>query len=185
MQFKPIVSYLLLIVLSVFVLTQCDHFKSPQNNNLAGYTGQITDPQALELKARCHFIPKDTVDLYVARFNKKVMKDSANSWAATHQNQNAVFGKVAHSFNSCIVKQILADSSSIGMRILYGLDEADSLHQMLIGIDKDYNNLYIDRPGCCGADDKHTSLIKPLSPFGKGPGPTGTRSAKGAAEMAL
>jgi hypothetical protein len=131
-----------------------------------GYTGKITDARADSLVKRCHFISKDSIDLWVKRYeaykerlNRKPdyrtdNKDTANAnpveMNAGMDNMAAGFLKGGSvSYNSCIIKKILCDKNSIGLRVLYGIGSDNRIHIILVGIQPDYTNLYVDGEDCC------------------------------------
>ena len=53
------------------------------------------------------------------------------------------------SYNSCLIKKILCDKNSIGLRVLYGIGADNRIHIILVGIQPDYSNLYVDGEDCC------------------------------------
>lgn len=131
-----------------------------------GYTGKITNARADSLVKRCHFISKDSIDLWVKRYeaykerlNRKPdyrtdTKDTANaSDAEMKANMDDVAKRFlmggSVSYNSCIIKKILCDKNSIGLRVLYGIGADNRIHIILVGIQPDYSNLYIDGEDCC------------------------------------
>jgi hypothetical protein len=129
-----------------------------------GYTGKLTDAKADSLVNRCHFIRKDTIEAWVKRYEaykekldyRKQFKTSGD----TTQSQAGAMPPLAEasveflksgcvSFNNCIVKKILCDKNSIGLRVLYGIDANNRIHIMLVGIQPDYSNLYVYGEDCC------------------------------------
>jgi|JI8StandDraft_1071087.scaffolds.fasta_scaffold121329_1 hypothetical protein len=174
---------------SLVLLSSCD------NDNAKcceGYTGKITNPMADSLVKRCHFLPQDSIEIWVGRYNayqkelrtklenRTDTKDSANAKAADMKaamdNMSARFlmgGSV--SYNNCIIKKILCDKNSIGLRVLYGIGSDNRIHIILVGIQPDYSNLYVAGEDCC---DK--ALNKTLG-AGAGDGLAG--GTKGGAEF--
>ena len=134
--------------------------------NCEGYTGKITDARADSLVKRCHFLSKDSIELWVKRYeaykerlNRKPdyrtdNKDTANANTA---EMKASMDDVAKrflmggsvSYNSCLIKKILCDKNSIGLRVLYGIGADNRIHIILVGIQPDYSNLYVDGEDCC------------------------------------
>jgi hypothetical protein len=131
-----------------------------------GYTGKITDARADSLIKRCHFLSKDSIEVWVKRYdaykerlNRKPdyrtdNKDTANAnpveMNAEMDNMAAGFLKGGSvSYNSCIIKKILCHENSIGLRVLYGIGSDNRIHIILVGIQPDYSNLYVDGEDCC------------------------------------
>ena len=56
------------------------------------------------------------------------------------------------SFNNNIVKAIITNDSCIGLRIINGMDAANKVHVILVGIKPDYSTLYIKKPKDCGVE---------------------------------
>jgi hypothetical protein len=152
-----------------------------------GYTGTITDARADSLVKRCHFISKDSIDLWGKRYEAyKERLDYRKEYKTagdTSQNQAVDMPPLSGasveflkngcvSFNNCIVKKILCDKNSIGLRVLYGIDANNRIHIMLVGIQPDYSNLYVTDEDCC---DK--SINKKI-----GAGLTSVTDSKGGAE---
>jgi hypothetical protein len=132
-----------------------------------GYTGKITDARADSLVRRCHFISRDSIEVWVKRYeaykerlNRKpgyrTDKDTANANANNDEMKPGMDEMAAGflkggsvSYNSCIIKKILCDKNSIGLRVLYGIGSDNRIHIILVGIQPDYSNLYIDGEDCC------------------------------------
>jgi len=174
---------------SLLLLSSCDN---DSKKCCEGYTGKITDPRADSLVKRCHFLSKDSIELWVGRYetykkellrgqeNRTDTKDSANAKEADMKvamdNMAARFllgGSV--SYNSCIIKKILCDENSIGLRVLYGIGSDNRIHIILVGIQPDYSNLYVAGEDCC-----NNSLNKSL---GAGAGDGAAGGTKGGAEF--
>jgi hypothetical protein len=126
-------------ILSFF--TKCT--QSASITSCDGYTGPVTNKQALALQAKCHFMPKDTIAVWTARYQKN--KPSASPTAT------ATFGDSC-SFNNSIVRAIITNDSCIGLRVVYGMDEINKVHIILVGIKPDYSTLYIKKPKECGLE---------------------------------
>jgi hypothetical protein len=77
------------------------------------------------------------------------------------------------SFNSCIIRKIISNENSIGLRVLYGIGADGRIHIILVGINADYSNLYVDGDECCP---------KPLNKT-IGAQADGVNSGKGGAEF--
>lgn len=174
---------------ALLLLSSCDN---DSKKSCEGYTGKITDPRADSLVKRCHFLSKDSIELWVSRYesykkelmvkleNRTETKDSANAKAeemkAAMDAMSARFlmgGSV--SYNSCIIRKILCDKNSIGLRVLYGIGSDNRIHIILVGIQPDYSNLYVEGEDCC---DK--SINKTL---GAGAGDGATGKTTGGAEF--
>ncbi|MFT3979799.1 MAG: hypothetical protein QM687_04960 [Ferruginibacter sp.] len=117
-----------------------------------GYTGKITNEQSLALVNKCHFLSKDSIELWTKKYEvyRKELGGENDSLSAVMDKMSASFLKSGSvSFNSCIVKKILCHKNSIGLRALYGIGSTGKLHIILVGIQPDYSNLYVDAAGCC------------------------------------
>jgi hypothetical protein len=190
MKFKINFSMALLITIAFATSLILNSCKDDDDKKCCeGYTGEITDARANSLLKRCHFLHKDSIELWVKRYEaykerlnrkpdyKTDNKDTANAntveMKAEMDNMAARFlmgGSV--SYNSCIIKKILCDKNSIGLRVLYGIGNDNRIHIILVGIQPDYSNLYVDGEDCC---DK--SMNKTL-----GAGLTSVTDNKGGAE---
>lgn len=154
-----------------------------------GYTGKITDARADSLVKRCHFIRKDSIEKWVSRYEAfKAQLDRKPNYQTNGKdtvNMNLVEMKAqldemssaflksgSVSYNNCIIKKILCDKNSIGLRVLYGISADNRIHIMLVGIQPDYSNLYVDGEDCCGGSFNKTA----------GAGLTAASGAPGGAE---
>jgi hypothetical protein len=126
-------------IFSVLFFTQCTD--EVPLSDCDGYTGTLTNKQALALQARCHFMSKDTIAVWTARYQKN--KPTASPTATT------TFGDSC-SFNNSIVRAIITNDSCIGLRVIYGMDEKNIVHNILVGIKPDYTTLYVRKPKDCG-----------------------------------
>jgi len=152
------------IFTSVMLLSSCTN--DDNKKSYEGYTGKITDPRADSLVKRCHFLSKDSIEQWVGRYDafkkdlrenrdnrmdsKDTMNAKANEMKAAMDNMSASFlmgGSI--SYNSCIIKKIIYDKNSIGLRVLYGIGSDKRIHIILVGIQPDYSNLYVDGEDCC------------------------------------
>jgi hypothetical protein len=131
-----------------------------------GYTGIITDSQANSLVNVCHFLSKDSIETWVSRYEaykkdlirKKDYKTDSKDTANTNAGEmkpgmddmaRQFLSGSSVSYNNCIIKKILFDKNSIGLRVLYGIGSDNRIHIILVGINPDYSNLYIDGEDCC------------------------------------
>ena len=135
--------YLLLaiLIINISILPSCINNKDKTSN---GYTGPITDTAAKRLQDKCHFMPKDTIAVWAARyqnFKKTATPDSLNM---------AKLYIDSCSFNNNIVRAIITNDSCIGLRVINGMDEQNKVHIILVGIKPDYSTLYIKKPARCG-----------------------------------
>lgn len=131
-----------------------------------GYTGKVTNAKAESLLKRCHFLSKDSIEVWVKRYdvykerlnrkpdyrtnNKDTLNAGTAEMKASIDDMTKGFlmgGSV--SFNNCIIKKILCDKNSIGLRVLYGIGGDNRIHIILVGIQPDYTNLYVDGEDCC------------------------------------
>jgi hypothetical protein len=126
-------------IFSVLFFAQCTSETSFADCD--GYTGPVTNKQAVALQAKCHFMPKDTIAVWTERYQKN--KPTAAPSAT------ATFGDSC-SFNNSIVRAIITNDSCIGLRVVYGMDENNKVHIILVGIKPDYSTLYIRKPKDCG-----------------------------------
>lgn len=185
LNMKAMVAVLLAATCSLQLVSCIDDSK----NCCEGYTGKISDARADSLVKRCHFLSKDSIELWVTRYEsykKEILrqkdyntqtKDSVDSKSAGMKmpvdNMSAQFlmgGSV--SYNNCIIKKILCDKNSIGLRVLYGIGSDNKIHIILVGIQPDYSNLYVSGDDCCDQ-----SLNKKL-----GAGASGASGNTGGAE---
>ena len=172
---------------SLLLLSSCDN---DSKKCCEGYTGKITDARADSLVKRCHFLPKDSIEMWVGRYeeykrqlgrkpdyrtnNNDTVNAKAQEMKAQMDEMSTRFllgGSV--SYNSCIIKKILCDKNSIGLRVLYGIGADNRIHIILVGIQPDYSNLYVAGEDCCDM-----SLNKSL-----GAGATGAGGTTGGAEF--
>jgi hypothetical protein len=113
----------------------------PSENCCPGYTLTEGDnnESAINLVQKDHFLNQATIELW-----SQTYKD----WETGRDTSKGCEYVVAPStsFNRCIIKAILCDDKCIGLRVLPGIDpeHKDGVHLMIVGIDKDYNNLYIN-----------------------------------------
>ena len=155
---------IVMAVTSVMMLNSCND--NDGEKCCEGYTGKITDPRADSLVNRCHFLSKDSIEIWVSRYegyqkelmNKRSYKtnngDTSNTQGGNMStgldNMSTAFlmgGSV--SYNSCILRKIISDKNSIGMRVLYGIDGNNKMHIILVGVKFDYSNLYVSGDDCC------------------------------------
>jgi hypothetical protein len=130
-------------ILSFF--TKCT--QSVNETNCDGYTGPVTNKQALALQAKCHFMPKDTIAVWTERYQK----NKPTTAGAPLPPASSAFGDSC-SFNNSIVRAIITNDSCIGLRVIYGMDEINKVHIILVGIKPDYSTLYIRKPKNCGLE---------------------------------
>lgn len=176
--------FIITVLTSAMLLSSCNN---DSNKSCDGYTGKITDARADSLVKLCHFIHKDTIEDWVGRYEayqKELMrkreyrtdgKDTANTKAdemkSVMDNMSARFlmgGSV--SFNSCIIKKLLCNKNSIGLRVLYGIDTQNRMHIILVGIQPDYSNLYVDDAEDCCDKSMNKSLGAGLTSANGNPG---------------
>jgi hypothetical protein len=125
----------LLLILS---LPQCSITKK----NCCGYRGPVVSPPAISLYATDHFIPKDLIDKWTARYEAQTGLPSNDSLKL----RDLVVSN-SYSFNGRYVSLIICSKDCIGLRILHGMDENNKIHIILVGIKPDYSTLYIPKPG--------------------------------------
>jgi len=118
-----------------------------------GYTGKVTNEQSLKLVNKCHFLSKDSIVLWTQKYEeyKKKLGGDKDSITAVMDKMSAGFLRSGSlSFNSCIIKKIICNEKSIGLRVLYGIGADNRIHIILVGVNADdYSNLYVDAEDCC------------------------------------
>ena len=67
---------------------------------------------------------------------------TAAEWTANYRNQMTEGEPKAHFFGMNIIKDILAQSGCVGIRCYYALDEKGVQQMIMVGADKDENDLY-------------------------------------------
>jgi hypothetical protein len=177
--------FISMVFISMVLLSSCNN----DRKCCEGFTGKVTDPRAESLQKRCHFIKKDTIEDWVRRYEEYKIKLGRKTDYRTNPNDtlNAKDTEMkaemdemstrflkggSVSYNSCIIKKILCDKNSIGLRVLYGIGRDNRIHIILVGINADYTNLYVDAEDCC-PDPLNKTL---------GAGLTSITDAKGGAE---
>lgn len=137
-------SLLTTITFCVFLFSKCCEPAPPTKSCCEGYTGPITNHLADSLRNKDHFIIKDSIIAWTARYeaNKNFFNQKG------FPNANDAFG-YSTSFNRCIIKAIICNDSCIGLRVVYGMSPDLKVHVMMVGIKPDYNSLYIKRPEAC------------------------------------
>ena len=144
---------LTMALFTVILLSKCKEKVVVAKDCCQGYTGAISDSSAMNLKNKCHFISQDSIVAWTGRY-KLYMKDSLPYIKTSDSLLNRA-SKFLHqssiSFDHCIIRTILCDENCIGLRVLYGMSANNKFHVILVGIDKDYNNLYVEGlQECCG-----------------------------------
>ncbi len=114
--------------------------------NCDGYTGKVENKQALALQAKCHFMPKDTIAVWTERYQK-----NKPTIGTALPNASSILGDSC-SFNNSIVRAIITNDNCIGLRVIYGMDENNKVHIILVGINPEYETLYIEKPKDCGEE---------------------------------
>jgi hypothetical protein len=137
-----------------------------------GYTGSIENANAKKLVEGCHYISQETIEEWVARYKRyngdKEGKDTLGtnpvSKQAEFNEESALFLKGSSiSFNSCIIKKLICNENSIGLRVLYGMDEKNKIHTILVGIQKDYSNLFVKAEEECCKKSVNKNMANGLS----------------------
>ena len=71
---------------------------------------------------------------------KPITQETAKKWSENYQKKNP--GEIkAHFFGKDIIAKILAEDGWMGIRIYYALDDSGQKELLLIGADRDGNNL--------------------------------------------
>jgi hypothetical protein len=159
--------YLLVVVITFISIASCLN-KTENQNTCEGFTGTITNAQAKQLVDRCHFLSKDSIEIWVKTYEEfkrsvGLRKDSATVAMAAKLDEviSNFLRNGSISYNSCIVKKLLCNPKSIGLRVLYGIGGDGQIHIILVGIQPDYSNLYIaDAKDCCGTTSAAANIKK-------------------------
>ena len=175
--------FIITALTSAMLLSSCN---DDSKKGCEGYTGKVTDARAESLLKRCHFIIKDSIEDWVGRYEEYKTKlsrkpdyktNSQDSTKAKGDEMKAAMEEMSTrflmggsvSYNSCMIKKILCDKNSIGLRDLYGIDRNNRMHIILVGIQPDYSNLYVEAGDCC-PDPLNKSLgaglTSPTAPSG-------------------
>jgi hypothetical protein len=72
---------------------------------------------------------------------EKFPLDTAAEWTANYRKKNPN-GIKAHFFGMNIINDILAQDGCVGIRCYYALDEKGVQQMIMVGADKDENDLY-------------------------------------------
>lgn len=143
-------------------------------NCCKGYTGKITNERSLKLVNKCHFLSKDSIELWVGKYAeyKKRLGGDKDTVAAALDKMSAGFLRTGSlSFNSCIIKKLICHEKSIGLRVLYGIGADNRIHIILVGINAgDYSNLYVEDAEACCDKSINKSLANGVSGANGNPG---------------
>jgi hypothetical protein len=130
---------------AVLIFTRCGHEVKDDKKCCEGYTGAMSDPRADSLKTKCHFISKDSIIVWTARYQANKNLICTDSLPGVGH----VLGDSC-SFNRCIIKAIICNENCIGLRVIYGMNANKKVKIILVGIKPDYSTLYIPKPNeCC------------------------------------
>lgn len=145
-----------MMFVSLLISSCCD--KEEDKKCCEGYTGAVTNPQAAKLVDTCHYISQETIEEWVDRYKKYNDIPERKDSNANRVTMDPLFNEASVpflrgssiSFNSCIIKKLICNEKSIGLRILYGMDEKNKIHTILVGIQADYSNLFVKaEDDCC------------------------------------
>jgi hypothetical protein len=135
-----------LVLLSLFGAVLLNGCTNDAPGGGEGYTGEIKDSSAKKLVNTCHFISKADIADWVSRYKK----DSTGKITIQNQSAFSYLLNNSISFNSCIIRKLINDANSIGLRVIYGKSPDNQIHIILVGINPDYSNLYIKaEKECC------------------------------------
>jgi hypothetical protein len=144
---------LLLFILAFFLRCNNDVKKNDDvktDSCCQGFTGTVTDSAANVLKNTCHFMIKDSIEAWTARYQNNKTQIANNQIGGIPNVLND-----SSSFNRCIIKAIICNDSCIGLRVVMGMDINKKVHVILVGVKPDYTTLYIRRPAeCCPSSTK-------------------------------
>ena len=158
--------FLILVVAVFSILAFSNGCKNDCKDNCCkGYTGKITDSSAVTLTNTCHFIGKDSILVWTARYqaNKSLICNDSLP------GKSDVLGD-SSSFNNCIVKKLICNPNSIGLRVIDGMDHLKKVHVILVGIKPDYSTLYIPMPtDCCSKPNTKVALPEGGAEYGQMP----------------
>jgi hypothetical protein len=155
---KKGIIFIIIFLSATLFLTRCKKEKEDQEEEKCceGYTGAITDPSASSLVNKCHFIIKDSIIAWTARYQTYKYLICNDSLPGV----NNVF-RDSCSFNRCIIKAIICNDNCIGFRILFGMSPDKKVEIILVGIKPDYSTLYIKWPTeCCGIPPPGPSFLE-------------------------
>lgn len=146
MAATAIISFTLLLAIS-----SCNN--DSDGNCGPGYTGEVTNKDAKALVDKCHFLSKDSIELWTnkyAEYKKRLGSDKDTIAMAMDKMSAGFLRGGSASFNSCIIKKLIGNEKSVGLRVLYGIGSDNRIHIILVGINAgDYSNLYVDAKDCC------------------------------------
>jgi hypothetical protein len=117
------------------ILTSCEDNAGNEMPNKVGETktssGKVAPPPA-----------KSTVDNYTftGKESEPIALETAKTWTANYRQKNPG-QREGHFFGHEIIEQILAEKGAVGIRIYYALDEKGEKQLLLVGTDKNGENL--------------------------------------------
>lgn len=91
------------------------------------------------------------------RIDLKTAKEMVGRWMNQQHSPDVVR---AHLFGRNVIDEILAQPSCVGIRIYYALDSKDQKQLVIVGTDKDGNNII---PGVTRAENGDSGVIADIS----------------------
>ena len=158
LKFRALV--LFTTALFTLVLFSKCHTKDNNKKGEDGYKGEVTDSLAKRLVHTCHFIEKDSILIWTSRYEENKRKDFPDNQPGLQgQPGNNYLPASSTSFNSCIVKKLVNNEKSIGLRVVFGMSADKKIHVIFVGVNPDYSTLYIEEPPeCCGGSNAQMQL---------------------------
>ena len=159
-----------ILFVSLLICSSCK--KKEDKKCCEGYTGNIENARAKKLVDTCHYISEETIGEWVDRYKNynenPEGKDTNNAnsvkMKAVFNEESALFLRGSSiSFNSCIIKKLICNEKSIGLRVLYGMDEKNKIHIILVGIQRDYSNLFVKAEDDCCKKSMNKKMVNGLS----------------------
>lgn len=106
---NPVITHRSLAILCCLFLLTSTLIRCTPKKEEVGYTGEIKEEHAKKLVNICHFIPQDSIKVWVTRFQR----DTAKGQSPGLQEAMAKLVSNATSFNSCIIRELINNRQSI------------------------------------------------------------------------
>ena len=140
-------------LVTIILLSKCKPH-DPEKKCCEGFTGQLTNSQAQKLKRTCHFIDVDSILAWTNRYQENKRRNPGDNTQGL-QGQPGIDYLLgdSSSYNSCIIRKIICNENSIGLRVVYGMTADKKIHVIFVGVKPDYTTLYIEEPvECCNSN---------------------------------
>ena len=152
-------STILIAFTGIFTLSGCKQLDQSEKC-CQGYRGSVTN-RSNTLLHRDHFITRDSIISWVNRWNAH-----KSGFPQANMVDSVGIVGVSHSFNKYIIRAIICNDSSIGLRVLTGQSADLKVHTILVGIAPDYANLYIPNGDYFEKSGVTSQLLDPGHPAG-------------------